>query len=470
MSTKENQNLEWKETWRDEYIKWICGFANAQGGTLFIGKNDKGMVIGVPMASKLMDVIPNKVRDILGIIIDVNLIKKNDKEFLEIVVEPYPYPVSYKGQYHYRSGSTKQILKGPALDKFLLKKQGKRWDGVPVPNVTVKDLGIDAFKLFRSKTAKSGRLSKEVLNESNEMLVENLRLKDGNYLKRAAVLLFHPDPEAFFTGAYIKIGFFQTEADLIYQDEIHGNLFEQSEKAMDILLTKYLKAYISYEGITRVERFLFPREALREALLNAIVHKDYGSGVPIQIKVFENKIIFWNEGELPENWTIERLKQKHPSSPYNPDIANAFFRAGLIESWGRGIEKIELECRNHGIPIPEYKYLPSNFMLEIDATEMLNKIRKRNLLDSKGKESGKKRGQKRWSEKVVRKGGQKLTDKQQELLDILIQTPSISRKKLSNLLKINESAVQKRLETLKDKGILKRKGAAKGGYWKIIVK
>lgn len=402
MSIQENQNLEWKESWRDEYIKWICGFANAQGGTLFIGKNDRGIVTGIPATSKLMEEIPNKVRDILGIIIDVNLIKENDKEILEIVVEPYPYPVSYKGQYHYRSGSTKQVLKGPALDKFLLKKQGKRWDGVPVPNVTVKDLENDAFKLFRAKAVKSGRVSKEVISENNEMLVENLRLKDDNYLKRAAVLLFHPDPEAFFTGAYIKIGFFHSEADLIYQDEIHGNLFEQSEKAMDLLLTKYLKAYISYEGITRVERFLFPREALREALLNAIVHKDYGSGVPIQIKVYENKIIFWNEGELPEKWTIERLKQKHPSNPYNPDIANAFFRAGLIESWGRGIEKIETECRNHGIPVPEYEYLPSSFMLEIDATEMLNKIRKQNLSNSEEKESGGKGGQKGWSERVVR--------------------------------------------------------------------
>jgi len=470
MSIQENQNLEWKESWRDEYIKWICGFANAQGGTLFIGKNDRGVVTGVPKTSKLMEEIPNKVRDILGLIIDVNLIKENDKEFLEIVVDPYPYPVSYKGQYHYRSGSTKQVLKGPALDKFLLKKQGKRWDGVPVPNVTIKDLENDAFKLFKAKALKSGRVSKEVLSENNEMLVENLRLKDGNYLKRAAVLLFHPDAETYFTGAYIKIGFFHTEADLIYQDELHGNLFEQSEKAMDLLLTKYLKAYISYEGITRVERFLFPREALREALLNAIVHKDYGSGVPIQIKVYENKIIFWNEGELPENWTIERLKQKHPSNPYNPDIANAFFRAGLIESWGRGIEKIETECRNIGIPVPEYKYLPSSFMLEIDATEMLNKIHKQNLSYSEEKESGEKGNQKRWSEKVVRKGGQKLTDKQQELLDILRQTPSISRKKLSSLLKINESAIQKRLEALRTKGILKRKGAAKGGSWQIIEK
>jgi ATP-dependent DNA helicase RecG len=137
---KENQNMEWKETWRDDYLKWICGFANAQGGTLVIGKNDQGVTVGLPEATQLLEVIPNKVRDILGIVVQVNLKGKTRKEYLEIIVEPHPYPVSYKGEYHYRSGSTKQELKGASLDRFLLKKQGRHWDGVPVPHVTLGDL------------------------------------------------------------------------------------------------------------------------------------------------------------------------------------------------------------------------------------------------------------------------------------------------------------------------------------------
>jgi ATP-dependent DNA helicase RecG len=120
--SKESQNVEWKQSWRDEYIKWICGFANANGGKLFIGKNNKGAVTGISDAHKLLADIPNKVRDILGVIVDVNLKTEKGKDYLEILVESYPYPVSYKGQYHYRSGSTKQELKGAALDRFLLKK------------------------------------------------------------------------------------------------------------------------------------------------------------------------------------------------------------------------------------------------------------------------------------------------------------------------------------------------------------
>ncbi|MCK4796127.1 MAG: putative DNA binding domain-containing protein, partial [Spirochaetes bacterium] len=227
---KENQNIELKEHWRNDYIKWMCGFANANGGKLVIGVNNEGVATGLSNVRKLLEDIPNKVRDILGIIVDVNLKTDGDIEYLEIVVEPYPYPVSYKGQYHYRTGSTKQELKGAALDRFLLQKQGKRWDGVPVPNVSTADLDNNTFELFRKKAMKSGRLNDDVLGENNEMLIENLRLKDGDYLKRAAILLFHPDPEKYVTGAYIKIGFFETDDDLLYHDEIHGNLLEQVDK------------------------------------------------------------------------------------------------------------------------------------------------------------------------------------------------------------------------------------------------
>jgi ATP-dependent DNA helicase RecG len=142
---KESQHIEWKESWRDEFLKWICGFANAEGGVLHIGRNDRGVVVGLPNATRLLEEIPNKVRDILGILGAVNLRTDGGKEYLEIVVEAYPYPVSYKGEYHLRSGSTKQELKGAALDKFLLRKQGKHWDGVPVARLTVKDLAKPAI-------------------------------------------------------------------------------------------------------------------------------------------------------------------------------------------------------------------------------------------------------------------------------------------------------------------------------------
>ena len=352
---KETQHTEWKESWRDEYLKWISGFANAEGGVLVIGRNDKGKAVGAPDAKKLLVDLPNKVRDVLGILVKVNLRREAGKELIEIVVDPYPYPVSYKGEYHVRSGSTKQELKGAALDRFLLNRQGKRWDGVPVPKVTARNLDAQSLKRFRERARKSERLSAEILKENNAHLLDKLHLVDGAFLKRAAVLLFHADPEKFVTGAFVKIGFFKNDGELLYHDEVHGSLFTQVDRAMDLLLTKYLKAAIGYEGVQRTETYPVPEEALREALLNAIAHKDYGSGVPIQISVYDDHLALWNNGPLQEGWTIATLKGKHASRPPNPDIANAFFRAGMIESWGLGIEKMRQACLRQRVPAPKLR-------------------------------------------------------------------------------------------------------------------
>ncbi|HAY28288.1 MAG TPA: transcriptional regulator, partial [Candidatus Accumulibacter sp.] len=158
---REQQNLEWKESWRDDYLRWICGFANAEGGVLVIGRNDRSQPVGVANAARLLEEIPNKVRDVLGIMVAVNLVSEDGKDLVEIRVDPYPSPVSYKGEYHYRSGSTKQELRGAALSRFLLRKQGLHWDGVPIPRLTLGDCNPSDLQWFRNKAAKSGRVDEQ---------------------------------------------------------------------------------------------------------------------------------------------------------------------------------------------------------------------------------------------------------------------------------------------------------------------
>lgn len=354
----EDQSTEWKASWRDEYLKWLCGFANAQGGVLEVGRSDEGEVVGIEDAGRLMEELPNKLRDLLGIVADINLLDENGRSYLKIAVGPYPVPISYRGEYHYRSGATKQVLKGAALDRFLLSKTGKCWDAVPVPNVGVNDLDTAALARFREWAMRANRLQAGVLKEGDAELIEKLRLMENGYLKRAAVLLFHPDPECYFTGASIKIGYFDSETDLRYHDEVCGDLFSQVSKTMDLLTTKYLKALISYEGIQRIETYPVPESALREAVLNAVVHRDYAVAAQIQIRVYADRLKIWNPGELPGDWSLEKLLGQHPSQPPNPDIANAFFRAGEVESWGRGIQHIFEACQEADTPEPTIQVEP----------------------------------------------------------------------------------------------------------------
>ncbi len=448
---KENQHAEWKETWRDEHLRWICGFANAEGGVLEIGRNDHGVVVGVPNAARLMEEIPNKVRDILGILVNVNLREDAGGEYLQIVVEPYPYPVSYKGEYHLRCGSTKQELKGAALDRFLLRKQGRHWDGVPVPNVAIKDLSKETIASFRKLARQSQRLDSAILRESTPALIEKLRLIDGTYLKRASLLLFHPDPERFVTGAFVKIGFFRTNTDLLYHDEIHGDLFTQVEKTMDLLLTKYLKAGISYQGIYRLEKFPVPEAALREAVLNAIIHKNYSSGNPIQISVYADRLMLWNPGELPPDWTVAKLKGKHPSHPFNPDVANAFFRAGLIEAWGRGIERIMEACRAAKTREPRLRYEPSGLWVEFSFAET-----PQGELDGASVETSVEMS----VETPVKTRG--------KVIELLANHPEITLAEIAAAIGKSVRTVERASAKLVQEGRIRHVGPTKAGHWEIL--
>lgn len=287
-----------------------------------------------------MEDIPNKVRDVLGIMVDVNLLHDGDKRYIEIVVEPYPYPVTYKGQYHYRSGSTKQELKGAALNKFLFDRIGVRWCNVPVPSVKMEELSSESIQDFKESGIKRKRMDADVLADSTTDFLSSLDMLVDGQITRAGVLMFHPKPEKLFPGAFIKIGFFRSDSDLAFQDEIHGSLVRQVDRTFDLLTTKYMNYLISFEGLQRIENPPYPEGPLRECILNSVSHKDYAEQVPIQISVYPDRIVFWNPGSLPESWTVENLLKKHPSRAFNPAIANAFFRCGEVDAWGRGIGKI----------------------------------------------------------------------------------------------------------------------------------
>ena len=432
----ENQNVEWKELWKDEYLKWICGFANAQGGKIYIGKKDDGTVIGLQDSKKLLEDIPNKVRDVLGIIVDVNLLTEDGKDYIEIRVNSNSYPVNYKGEYHYRSGSTKQQLKGQALNQFLLQKTGITWDSVPIQGVTIEDLRNDSFDIFREQAVRSKRIDKKDIDASNEQLLDSLNLLENNHLKRAAILLFHHNPEKWIPGAYIKIGYFESDSELRYQDEIHGSLISQADKVVDLIFTKYLKADISYQGVTRVETYPFPKEAIREAVFNAIAHKFYGALIPIQISVYD--CIF------PEDWTINDLMGKHRSRPYNPLIANTFFRAGFIEAWGRGIEKIKDSCKEAGNPMPEYTIKREEIMVMF-----------KNLVSNTDQATN-QANQDDNNSVIVR------------ILQVIEAEPRLSQKKIANVIGEKYSTVKYYMESMKKSGVIKREGSSQKGKWIIL--
>ncbi len=360
----EQQNIEYKQSWHDDYLKWVCGFANAQGGVILIGKDDNGNVFGINDYKKLMDDIPNKIRNTMGITAEVNLHEEDGNYFIEIVTHPYSVPISVRGRYYYRSGSTRQELTGAALNEFLLKKSGKTWDDEIEARATFDDIDEKTVKIFLAASQNTGRLQENDGLDFPELL-EKLRLTENGQLKRAAVILFGIDPGKFYPGIYVKIGRFgKGDTDLIFQETEEGNLIMLLQAVLNQLNHKFLIRSIGFEGMHRIEKGEYPLPAIREMLLNALVHRNY-MGAPIQIRVYDDKISIWNEGSLPVGLTLAALKRSHSSRPRNPIIADVSFKGGYIDAWGRGTIKILDTCKKAELPEPEMQEQDGGFIITL---------------------------------------------------------------------------------------------------------
>ena len=347
----EQQNIEYKSVWKDDYLRWICGFANAQGGTLHIGRDDGGRVVGIEDYASLMGEIPNKIKNDLGISAEVNLLQEGEKHFIEIVVQPYSVPISLRGRYYFRSGSVKQELTGAALNEFLLRRAGRTWDDVVEVRASFDDIDEKTVRIFLRKAEETGRLP-DVDGLSTPELLEKLRLAENGQLKRAAVVLFGKDPGRFYPNTFVKVGRFDDDDFTIrFQEMEEGNIIQVLDKVLRTLDRKFLIRHVSFEGMNRIETLEYPEPALREMLLNALIHRNY-MGAHTQLRVYDKKLTLWNDGGLPASITLSQLKQSHSSHPRNAILAEACFRGGYIDAWGSGIMKIMDSCKMAGLPTP----------------------------------------------------------------------------------------------------------------------
>ena len=457
MKPRESQNVEYKNSWHDKYLEWICGFANAQGAVMYFGVNDNHEVIGLEHVDRLMEDIPNKVVTTMGIVVDVNLHEQDGLDYIEVVVEPSNIPINYRGKYYYRSGSTMQELRGPALQQFVLKKMGRSWDDVANERATINDLDRSAIDYFLRKGIKAGRISEDDVNASTQSVLENLHLlsEDGK-LKNAALLLFAKKPQRYFTCVEFKIGRFgRDEADLITQDVIEGNIIQMTDRVMDILKTKYFTSPIHYEGMQRIEKLEVPEDGLREIFYNAIAHKDY-MGAPIQMRVWDDYCEIWNEGGLPAGITPETLLKKHSSHPRNKNIAYAFFKAGFIESWGRGYKKIRDGFEGAGLPMPKIEDVESGVRVTFQRNNVIKSHDETTPLSERLPERLSKRLPKGLSKTTI------------GVCFMMYSNRYISRKEMADSMGISTTSVQKHINKLKTIGILKRVDSARNGHWEFV--
>lgn len=434
----ENHNIEFKAKWKDEYMKTIAAFSNTDGGILHIGRDDNGRVIGVSNIHKLLKEIPDKIRDYLGVMALVKEKNENGIRYIEIEVPISLNAVSYRGVFYWRSGSTTMRVEGDNLNQLLLSKNETSWDNITVDGIDISDFRSDAFLIFKERAIEYGRMNEKDFGNDNRKLLQKLKLLKNSKLTRAAVLLFYQEPEEIIDGAYVKIAKFIDESEIEYMDEVHGSLLEQAEKVEELLFQKYFKAKISYNGLIRVETYPYPKVAVREAIYNSIAHKAYTINNPIQIKVFDDKLLISNNCILPVGWTVETLISSHTSEPHNPKIAQVFYRAGMVESWGRGITRIIRECEEHGISQPKFKRIGKTISIEFRSASQTKDI-------------------------CIN-----MDDLSISIFKLIKNNGSITIAQISKQTGYSKSTIQERIKKMKDMKVIVREGKRNKGVWKIL--
>lgn len=443
----ESQHTEWKESWRDEYLKWVCAFANSEGGVLLIGKSDQGAVKNVSNARKLLEDLPAKIKNHLGIVCEVKLKSEDAKKYLEIVVQAYTNPISYKGKYYVRSGSSTHALNGVELTEFLLKKSGQTWDAITAEDASIADIDGKSIRDFIASSKSKNRLP-QTDGLSDLEILEKLRLADDGKIKRAALVLFGKDPNRFFANCKIMIGRFGSDSEeLIAHEPIEGNLIYLLRETQDLLNYKFLNRAVDFEGLHRKEEDEYPAAALREMLLNALVHKKY-MGAAIQIRVFENKLSIWNEGKLPEGLSIDNLKEEHNSKPPNPLIADACFKAGYIDTWGRGTLKIYKACAEARLPEPQI--MEKNGGIEVTLFKAVASEKDRNDFGT-----------------ILEQIRNNFGTSVEATFKVISENPELTTEQISTIIGKSVRSVKSYISRLKDANFIERVGPTIGGYWKI---
>lgn len=385
------------------------------------------------------------------------VLNKDGKDYLEIAVPPSFVPISYKGKYYVRSGSTLQELNGAALQNFVIKKMGRSWDEVINDHATLNDIDPEAIKYFIGKGVEADRIPEDLHNAKPEDVLASLGLIDDNGgLTNAAVLLFGKNPQRYYPSAVFKIGRFGCdEADLMFQDVIEGNILQMADRVMDVLKAKYLVSPVRFEGMQRYEKLELPREALREILYNAIAHKDY-AGADIQMHVYDDHVEIWNEGELPAGYTQDILFARHSSKPRNHKIANVFFKAGFIDTWGRGFQKIRNGFEAEGIPMPKVENFCGGVQVTIERTNFIKMSHvARNVVSDV-------------TSSVTSLSPVQLTEKQKNILELIRKNSRVSIKEMSLALSLVERTIKRHLADMQKKGVLIREGNTSAGHWVIL--
>jgi len=446
---EENVTVEFKNSFNEEAIETLVAFSNAKGGTVYVGVSDKGKVQGITIGK---ETIPNWINEIKlktspQIIADADVITVEKKIVVALFAPEYPIkPVSIRGRYYKRVGKSNHLLSIDEIANEHLKTINSSWDYYIDPNHTEVHLSKEKIAKFIKKIKQNDGILQTGLSNT-DILTKMEILREGK-VTFGAYLLFAKD---YCTISDVQVGRFKSDITIIDSISLNTDLFQEVDSIL-AFIKKHLKVeYIITGEPQHTERLDYPLDAIREVVVNMIVHRDYRDSSASIIKIFDDRIEFYNPGKLFDGLTVkELLSGKYLSRSRNKLVAKAFKEVGMIERYGSGIMRVCKICKEYGVKKPEFIEAFGGFQV-ILYNERIG--------ESKGKSKGEKVGEKVGESKGESKG---------EIIEMIKGKPKVTVEEIAKELNMSLSGVEKNIRQLKKLGIIKRIGPNKGGYWEVI--
>jgi len=429
----EGFNLEFKESDSSDVAKEICAFANATGGKILLGVSDKGEIKGINITNRLKSQMVDIARNFNPKLI-ISLEEVGNVLIIN-VPEGKSKPYSVNGKFFMRYGPNSQQLERDEIREFFFKEGLILWDEKTNKDFDLeKDLNKKAFGNFTNLANLSPVLGRKEL-------LQNLSLLSDSNLKNAGVLLFAKDITKFFQKATITCVLYEgtDKVNIIDKKDFTKDLYSNYQEVLDYLKSK-LNTQIIITGGPHQKKLELPEKALREALANAIGHRDYNvQGAKILVEISLDRVEITNPGGLVKGLKKEDFGKKSLSR--NNLLFGLLQRINLVENVGTGIRRMREEMKNYGLTGPEFEISEDWFTI----------IFKRPQLQKLGETLG-----------------ERLGENQRKIVELMQQDKFISIPKIAEKVGISTTAVENNITKLKKKGTIKRVGSAKAGYWVVV--
>ena len=464
----ENERVEFKASFNDEVIVSLCAFANAKGGTVYVGVEDNGKVKGVTLSKESISQWINeiKTKTIPVLIPDIEVLEIDTLTIVSLHTQEYPVkPVSSRGKYYKRiKNSNHQLLVSEVADMHI-NSLNKSWDSYPNTRRNLDDISIEKVNNCIEKIKNRGI----TIQETPLTFLQKYDLIRDDKLTNAAFLLFKSEKTIDTT---IELGRFQDLITIKDTSRSQSDVLTQVEEVMDFVKKHIFVSLLLTGEAENKQVWQYPIEAIREIVLNMIVHREYRSNSDSVVKIFDNKIEFYNPGKLPDGITIEDLIQNnYKSTPRNILIAECFKNMGLIEKYGSGFGRILDYFKKANLPLPDFRMVGNGFQVTIYSNENINENDTENIAEYVSVKPIVKYIRKpteKPTDKPTDKPTEKLSKNQQKIIQLLIQNQKITSNEIALNIGIRADSVRDNLLKLKSLGKIRRIGPDKGGYWEVI--